>query len=97
MSREDWGKLKQFVKSLVSRFEVNQEKAHIAAIAFSTEAEVEFQLSDVQRKDEIVKSLDDVKQQGGDRYIDRALELTYRNVLTEPSGMRPNVAKVSVL
>ena len=95
MSGESWNKLKQFAKSLVSRFKVGRAGAQVAAIAFGAEAVVEFRFNDRQTKDEIIKSLDDVEQQGGSRYIDRALELAQKDLFLVRSGMRPNVPKVS--
>ena len=95
MSENVWRRLKQFVKSLVSKFEVGEDKAQVAAIAFGTEAVVVFRFSDNKTKDNIVQSFDELKQHGSFRYIDRALELANKDLFTEQSGMRPNVAKVS--
>ena len=97
IGRTNWEKMKRFVKSVVSKLDVSSSATHVAAIAYSTSPEVVMLFSEVQATDEVNRMIDGMRWQRGYTYIDKALLLADKELFQASKGMRPSVAKVSIL
>ena len=87
-----------FLKKVVDVFQVGPDSIRFAAIAYSTNAVVEFTF-DTLRGSNINKAgyknlLDSITRQRGYTFIDRALHMANSDIFTTSNGMRPNVQKV---
>ena len=88
----------EFLKKLVDFFQVGPDNIRFAAIAYSTNAKVEFTFNTL-RGSNLTKAgyknlLDSIQPQWMETYIDRALELANTGIFTTFNGMRSNVQKV---
>ena len=87
-----------FIWEMVKAFNVGADKTHIAVVAFSTNAVVEFKfdaLTGPSVTEEGYKRLIyRVRYQRGFTFIDKALLLADREVFTTAAGMRPELPQV---
>lgn len=79
-------------------FNVGPDKTHIAIIAYSTNAVLEFTF-DALKGSKVTEAgyyslIDKIRYQGGYTYIDRALILADKQVFIRGAGMRPELPQV---
>ena len=98
IGRRNWFKMLQFLKDMVKAFNVGPDKTHIAIVAYSTRAVLEFKfdrLKGSQITEAGYKSLiDRIGFQRGFTFIDKALILADQKVFQRSAGMRPEVPQV---
>ena len=98
IGRSRWPLMKEFVKKVTNVFNVGPDGTHIAVIAYSTNAKLEFTfntLSGAQiTAEEYGKRIDKIGFQRGFTYIDKALIMADEQVFTSSAGMRPGVSQV---
>ena len=94
IGRSNWGRMKRFLKSLVSKLDVSPSATHISAVAYSNNPEVVLRFRNRQSTDEVNKAFDGMRWQRGFTYTDKALLLADSDLFQSANGMRPNVAKV---
>ena len=87
-----------FLKKVVNEFNVGPDGTHIAVVAYSNDANLEFTfntLSGAQITAEgYGKLIDKIRFQRGFTYIDKALIMADEQVFTTAAGMRPGVSQV---
>ena len=88
----------QFLKDMVKAFNVGPDKTHVAVVAYSTGANVEFKF-DRLKGSEITEEgyyglIDRIRFQRGFTFIDKALALANQQIFTTGSGMRPELPQV---
>ena len=90
--------MKNFLREVTNVFNVGPDGTHIAVIAYSTNAKLEFTfdtLSGAQiTADEYGKLIDKIGFQRGFTYIDKALIMADEQVFVSSAGMRPGVSQV---
>ena len=98
IGRRNWVKMLQFVKDMVKAYNVGPQKTHIAVIAYSTGAKVEFKLDrllgSAVTEEGYYKLIDRIRFQRGYTFIDKALLLANEQIFTTNSGMRPHLPQV---
>ena len=94
LGRSNWGRMKRFLKAIVSKLDVSPTATHISAIAYSNNPEVVYQFNERQGTDEVNNAFDRMRWQRGFTYTDKALLLADSDLFQSANGMRPNVAKV---
>lgn len=101
ISRRNWKRLLEFVKSAVEAFDVSPSGSHVAVVSYSSYAVVGFRFNslagDKLNPKELNKLVDRIKHQRGYTYTDRALLLADKELFSERGGMRQEVRKVHVL
>uniref|UniRef100_A0A3B3YEH4 VWFA domain-containing protein n=1 Tax=Poecilia mexicana TaxID=48701 RepID=A0A3B3YEH4_9TELE len=73
ISAEDFRKMKEFMKSVVTKSIVGLNDMRVGVMQFSTRTKVEFRLNQYFSKDEILEAIDNMKQQNGGVETGRAL------------------------
>ena len=88
----------QFIKDAVTALNVGPQKTHIAAVAYSTDANVEFTFNNLKGCELTEKGyhslIDRVRFQRGHTFIDKALMLANEKIYTTVAGMRPELPQV---
>ena len=92
IGRRNWLKMLQFLKDMVKAFNVGPDKTHVAVLAYSTGAKVEFRFNRLTGS-EITEEgyyglIDRIRFQRGYTFIDKALLLADREIFTIANGMR---------
>ena len=99
IGRRRWPLMQDFLKKVTNVFNVGPDGTHIAVIAYSTNAKLEFTfntLSGAQiTADEYGELIDKIGFQRGFTYIDKALIMADEQVFTTSAGMRPGVSQVT--
>ena len=98
VGRRNWGKMLQFLKDMVTAFNVGPDKTHIAIIAYSNEAVLEFTF-DRLKGSKVTEAgyyslIDNMRWQKGFTFIDKALILADEQVFVRGAGMRPELPQV---
>ena len=98
IGRRRWPLMINFLKEVTNVFNVGPDGSHIAVIAYSTSAKLEFTfntLSGAQiTAEEYGKLIDKIGFQRGFTYIDKALIMADEQVFITNAGMRPGVSQV---
>ena len=98
IGRRNWLKMLQFLKDMVKAFNVGPDKTHIAVVAYSTGANLEFRFNRLTGPDVTEKGyyglIDGIRFQRGYTFIDKALLLADRQIFTTTAGMRPELPQV---
>ena len=90
----NWERIKRYVKSVVSKFEIGSSAARMAIIVYSTNPQVALLFRNFQSTDMVNKVLDDMRWRRGLTFTDKALLLAASSVFLASNGMRSNVTKV---
>jgi len=98
IGRRNWAKMLQFLKDMVKAFNVGPDKTHIAIIAYSSRANLEFKF-DRLKGSQITEAgynslIDRILFQRGFTFIDQALILADEQVFQTSAGMRPELPQV---
>ena len=88
----------QFLKDMVKAFNVGPDKTHIAIVAYSSRAVLEFKF-DRLKGSQITEAgyntlIDQIRFQRGFTFIDKALILADQQVFQRAAGMRPDLPQV---
>ena len=98
ISRCNWVKMLRFLKYMVKAFNVGPHKTHVAVVAYSTGAKVEFRFNRLTGSAVTEEGYYDlirrIGHQRGFTYIDKALLLADREIFTTAAGMRPELPQV---
>ena len=98
IGRRNWARMLQFLKDMVKAFNVGPDKTHIAVVAYSTGAKVEFRFNTLTDSDiteeGYYRLIDQIRFQRGYTFIDQALSLASEQLFTIASGMRPELPQV---
>ena len=98
IGRSNWAKMLEFIKEMVKAFNVGADKTHIAVVAYSTNAKVEFKFDALTgpsvTEEGYGRLIDRIRFQRGFTFIDKALLLADREVFTTAAGMRPELPQV---
>ena len=101
IGRRNWMRMLQFLKDMVKAFNVGPDKTHIAVVAYSTNAVLEFRFDRLTgsaiTEEGYYGLIDRIRFQRGYTFIDKALSLAYDEIFTTASGMRPEVQQVRKL
>ena len=95
IGRSNWGRMKRFLKAIVSKLDVRPAATHISAIAYSNNPEVVYRFNSRQGTDDVNKAFDGMRWQRGFTYTDKALLLADSDLFQTGNGMRQGVAKVN--
>ncbi|XP_044176598.1 collagen alpha-1(XII) chain-like [Acropora millepora] len=101
IERRNWEKMLDFIKEMVKAFNVGAVKTHIAVVAFSTDAKVEFKFDALTgpsvTEEGYGRLIDRIRFQGGFTFIDKALLLADKEVFTTAAGMRPELPQIAIV
>ena len=98
IGRRYWAKMLDFIKEMVKAFNVGADKTHIAVVAYSTNAKVEFKFDALigpsVTEEGYGRLIGRIRFQRGFTFIDKAMLLADKEVFTTAAGMRPELPQV---
>ncbi|CAL8248632.1 unnamed protein product [Lota lota] len=95
---EDYQKMKDFMKSMISKSQVGQDKVHVGVMQFSTIQTLEFPLNSFYDKGDMQKAIDSMQQLGGGTHTGHALtdvSLYFDPVNGGRPGMQQNLIVIT--
>ncbi|XP_071180735.1 collagen alpha-5(VI) chain-like [Mytilus edulis] len=93
----DFGKLKSFMKKVISNFEIGTDKIQIGLVTFSNSSKTEFPLKAYSSSDELDKAIDGVHYTQGLTFTHLALEEVLKHGFTAQAGARDDVPRIVVI
>lgn len=87
---QDYQKMKDFMKSVISKSVVGEQDIHIGIMQYSTDQRLEFPLNRYNTKDEMSKAIDDIRQIGGGTHTGEAIRAV-SHYFDADRGGRPHV------
>lgn len=97
ISKEEFREMKDFVKHLLSGFEIGPDHVRVGLASYNYDAVMEFHLNSFSTKYKVLQAVDAVSGQGADTRTDKALKLVREVMFTEDNGNRPNVPDVAIV
>ncbi|XP_044176608.1 collagen alpha-1(XII) chain-like [Acropora millepora] len=101
IGERNWVKMLNFMKEMIKAFNVGADKTHIAVVAFSTNAKVEFKFDNLTgpsvTEEGYGRLIDRIRFQKGLTFIDKALLLADKDVFTTAAGMRPELPQIAIV
>lgn len=97
ISPDNFGTLRDFVRSLTVQFDINRDVAQVALVAYGRRATTVFNLDTHETGSAILKAVADASYMGGVASTGAALLHIHSNVLTVAKGARPGVNKAVVV
>lgn len=98
IGRRNWNRMKAFLNQIISEFQVGDDGTHVAMVAYSSNAKVEFKFNTLtgskRTAAEYAKLVNAMRWQRGYTFIDKGISKANQEVLTAVAGMRENVEKV---
>jgi hypothetical protein len=92
---EHFETIQGFVKKIIDGFDIGRYKTHVALMTFSNAAHLQFALNDSFNAENVKEFVDRARHDGGQTYIDKALDAANRKIFSVDAGWRPNVTSVS--
>ena len=99
ISRTNWGRIKEFVKTTISAFDVSPGGSHFALLEYSSEPKVYLRFNDFTDAQlnsvNVKRKVEEIIQSRGQTFIDKALILADQEIFSPEAGMRPGVKQVN--
>lgn len=97
----NWSQMLRFVTSILSSFDISEERAHVGLIVFGDTAAVSFGFNALQgasfTREGIEQLITRVPQLGGSqRRIDLAFDVAYKDMFSDSGGSRMTARKVDL-
>ena len=93
---EEYRILQRFVTQVIDFLLIGENLTHVGLIEYSSRASLQFNFIQSFDKQEIKKSVENVRQTGGLTRIDLALKIASQQLFTQEGGMRSSSRKVKV-
>ncbi|XP_047196684.1 collagen alpha-6(VI) chain [Hippoglossus stenolepis] len=92
----DYGKMKDFMKSVINKSAIRQNDVHVGIMQFSTIQKLQFKLNEYYSKEEMFKAIDDMAQIGGGTHTGEAITVVSQ-YFDASSGGRPDLRQTLVV
>ncbi|XP_048581714.1 uncharacterized protein LOC5511228 isoform X2 [Nematostella vectensis] len=89
-----WAHQKNLVRQVLGHFKLSDSSTHTGIVAFSTIPSIQSKLDELNEHDDVLKSLNVLPRDLGNRNLVILLEMAKFEVFTASGGMRANVPKV---
>ncbi|KAL3871108.1 hypothetical protein ACJMK2_039127 [Sinanodonta woodiana] len=97
MSRYDFTTVKSFAAAVVGGFDVSVDNVRVAAVKFSSQVYLEFNLSSYTDKASVTAAIQKIQYEAGDSATHLALKFVADHIFSPTDGTRPDSAKVVIL
>ena len=95
---EDWRSLVSFVSQVVGRLTISEVDIHVAALRYSTNADIQFRLDASYVRSEVQRRIEDIRKSDGQTDMQAALRVTSEQIFNGVSpgdrGVAPNIMVV---
>ena len=95
--RNNWSRVKAFVKQVISQFTISSDGVRIAVVLFATKAYVELKLNEEHTVERILQRIDTLRHLGGSRNMSGGLYLMNHVVFQPHNGDRSDVDNIVIL
>ena len=98
----NWSQMLRFVTSMLPSFDISQDRAHVGFVVFGDTAAVSFGFNALQgasyTRDGVTQLIGRISQLGGgERRVDLAFDVAYKDLFSDAGGTRMTARKVSLI
>ncbi|XP_039202568.1 collagen alpha-1(XII) chain isoform X3 [Crotalus tigris] len=97
VGRNNFKYILDFIVTLVSAFDIGEDKTRVGIVQYSTDTRTEFNLNQYFRKKDLVEAIRRIPYKGGNTMTGEAIDYLIRNAFTESAGARNGFPKVAII
>ncbi|XP_067662240.1 uncharacterized protein [Haliotis asinina] len=97
LSKDDFTRVKDFLKDIVNGLNIGPNTAHVAVITYASTVNVQFRLNRYFSSNEVYTAIDNLVYTGGATNTAGALNAAVTDVFANSVGARDNAVKVAIL
>uniref|UniRef100_A0A8C3II56 Collagen alpha-1(XII) chain n=1 Tax=Chrysemys picta bellii TaxID=8478 RepID=A0A8C3II56_CHRPI len=97
VGRSNFRYILDFMDTLVSAFDIGEEKTRIGVVQYSTDTRTEFNLNQYFRRNDLLNAIRGIPYKGGNTMTGEAIDYLIRNAFTESAGARKGIPKVAII
>ncbi|XP_077162695.1 collagen alpha-1(XII) chain isoform X2 [Paroedura picta] len=97
VGRNNFKYIVDFIVTLVSAFDIGEDKTRVGIVQYSSDTRTEFNLNQYFKKRDLIEAIKRIPYKGGNTMTGEAIEYLIRNSFTESAGARKGFPKVAVV
>ncbi|XP_078085516.1 collagen alpha-1(XII) chain-like isoform X2 [Mustelus asterias] len=97
VGRANFKKIREFIYSLTSAFEIGDDKTRVGIVQYSSDTRTEFDLNRYNQKVELLNAITNLPYKGGNTMTGDAIDYLVQNAFSEAAGARKSFPKIAVI
>ncbi|KAJ7341667.1 hypothetical protein JRQ81_006106, partial [Phrynocephalus forsythii] len=97
VGRNNFKYILDFIITLVSAFDVGEDKTRVGIVQYSTDTRTEFNLNQYFNQRDLMEAIKRIPYKGGNTMTGEAIDYLIKNTFTESAGARRGFPKVAVI
>nr|XP_014348789.1 PREDICTED: collagen alpha-1(XII) chain [Latimeria chalumnae] len=97
VGRGNFKHILNFMTTLVSAFDIGEDKTRVGVVQYSSNTRTEFNLNQYFRKSEVISAINSIPYKGGNTMTGEAVDYLIRNTFIEAAGARRGYPKVAII
>ncbi|XP_067844647.1 collagen alpha-1(XII) chain [Heptranchias perlo] len=97
VGRANFRKIREFIYSLVSAFEIGDDKTKVGIVQYSSDTRTEFNLNRYDQKQDLLNAITNLPYKGGNTMTGDAINYLVQNTFTAAAGARKSYPKIAVI
>ncbi|XP_038672798.1 collagen alpha-1(XII) chain-like isoform X2 [Scyliorhinus canicula] len=97
VGRANFKKIREFIYSLTSAFEIGKDKTRVGIVQYSSDTRTEFDLNRYSQKLELLNAITNLPYKGGNTMTGEAINYLVQNTFSEAAGARKSYPKIAVI
>uniref|UniRef100_UPI00398F45FB collagen alpha-1(XII) chain-like n=1 Tax=Pristiophorus japonicus TaxID=55135 RepID=UPI00398F45FB len=97
VGRANFKRIREFIYSLVSAFEIGDDKTKVGIVQYSSDTRTEFELNRYNQKQDLLNAITNLPYKGGNTMTGEAIDYLVQNTFSEAAGARKSYPKIAVI
>ncbi|XP_059841504.1 collagen alpha-1(XII) chain-like isoform X2 [Hypanus sabinus] len=97
VGRANFNRIREFIYSLVSAFEIGDDKTRVGIVQYSSDTRTEFNLNTYSQKLDVLNAVTSLPYKGGNTMTGDAIDFLIKNTFTEDAGARKSYPKIAII
>uniref|UniRef100_A0A8D2LYC8 Collagen alpha-1(XII) chain n=1 Tax=Varanus komodoensis TaxID=61221 RepID=A0A8D2LYC8_VARKO len=97
VGRNNFRYILDFIVTLVSAFDIGEEKTRVGIVQYSSDTRTEFNLNQYFRKKDLIEAIKRIPYKGGNTMTGEAIDYLIKNTFIESAGARKGFPKVAII
>uniref|UniRef100_A0A8C5R881 Collagen alpha-1(XII) chain n=1 Tax=Leptobrachium leishanense TaxID=445787 RepID=A0A8C5R881_9ANUR len=97
VGRTNFKYILDFMASLVSAFEIGEDKTRVGVVQYSSDTRTEFKLNKYYKKSDLLTAINRIPYKGGNTMTGDAIDFLIKNAFVESSGSRKGYPRVAII
>ncbi|XP_053142880.1 collagen alpha-1(XII) chain isoform X4 [Hemicordylus capensis] len=97
VGRNNFKYILDFIVTLVSAFDIGEEKTRVGIVQYSSDTRTEFNLNQYFEKRDLIEAIKNIPYKGGNTMTGEAVDYLIKNTFTESAGARKGFPKVAIV